>query len=100
MLLRKSLSSARAFSSMKTSALRVTRIVQLSRTSSFLKSSEAKWRTSASVRMIFCFPSITRNEAFGIALAEAMYCGKPAVTFTIEGSGVNFVSLDGVMEAA
>ena len=45
---------------------------------------------------IFCFPSITRNEAFGIALAEAMYCGKPAVTFTIEGSGVNFVSLDGV----
>ena len=45
---------------------------------------------------IFCFPSITKNEAFGIALAEAMYCGKPSVTFTIEGSGVNFVSLDGV----
>ena len=45
---------------------------------------------------IFCFPSITKNEAFGIALAEAMYCGKPAVTFTIEGSGVNFVSLGGV----
>ena len=45
---------------------------------------------------IFCFPSITKNEAFGIALAEAMYCGKPAVTFTIDGSGVNFVSLGGV----
>ena len=45
---------------------------------------------------IFCFPSITKNEAFGIALAEAMYCSKPAVTFTIEGSGVNYVSLDGV----
>lgn len=45
---------------------------------------------------IFCFPSITKNEAFGIALAEAMYCGKPAVTFTIEGSGVNYVSLGGV----
>ena len=45
---------------------------------------------------IFCFPSITRNEAFGIALAEAMYCGKPAVTFTIEGSGVNYVSLGGI----
>lgn len=44
---------------------------------------------------IFCFPSITKNEAFGIALAEAMYCGKPAVTFTIEGSGVNFVSVGG-----
>ena len=45
---------------------------------------------------IFCFPSITKNEAFGIALAEGMYCGKPAVTFTIEGSGVNYVSLGGV----
>lgn len=45
---------------------------------------------------IFCFPSITKNEAFGIGLAEAMAFGKPAVTFTIEGSGVNYVSLDGV----
>ncbi len=41
---------------------------------------------------IFCFPSITKNEAFGIALAEGMYFGKPAVTFTIPGSGVNYVS--------
>ena len=45
---------------------------------------------------IFCFPSITKNEAFGIALAEAMAYGKPAVTFTIEGSGVNYVSLNGL----
>lgn len=45
---------------------------------------------------IFCFPSITKNEAFGIALAEGMYFGKPAVTFTIHGSGVNYVSLNGV----
>lgn len=45
---------------------------------------------------IFCFPSITKNEAFGIALAEAMYFAKPAVTFTIPGSGVNYVCLDGV----
>ena len=45
---------------------------------------------------IFCFPSITKNEAFGIALAEGMYFGKPAVTFTIPGSGVNYVNLDGV----
>ncbi len=44
---------------------------------------------------IFCFPSITKNEAFGIALAEAMYFGKPAVTFTIPGSGVNYVSIGG-----
>ena len=43
---------------------------------------------------IYCFPSITKNEAFGLALAEAMFFGKPAVTFTIDGSGVNFVNLD------
>ena len=42
---------------------------------------------------IFCFPSITRNEAFGIGLAEAMYYGKPVVTFTIPCSGVNWVSI-------
>lgn len=45
---------------------------------------------------IICFPSITRNEAFGLALAEGMYFGKPAVTFTIPGSGVNYVNLNGV----
>lgn len=44
---------------------------------------------------IFCFPSITKNEAFGVALAEAMYYEKPAVTFTIPGSGVNYVCLNG-----
>ena len=43
---------------------------------------------------IFAFPSITRNEAFGIALAEAMYCGLPAVTFTIPDSGVNWLCLN------
>lgn len=45
---------------------------------------------------IFCFPSITKNEAFGISLAEALFYGKPAITFTIPGSGVNWVNLDGV----
>jgi glycosyltransferase involved in cell wall biosynthesis len=42
---------------------------------------------------IFAFPSITKNEAFGVALAEAMYCEATPVTFTIEGSGVNWVSI-------
>ena len=45
---------------------------------------------------IMCFPSITRNEGFGLALAEGMYFGHPAVTFTIPGSGVNHVNLNGV----
>ena len=44
---------------------------------------------------IFCFPSISKNEAFGVALAEGMYYGKPVVTFTIPGSGVNYVSING-----
>lgn len=48
------------------------------------------------VASVFAFPSITKNEAFGVALAEAMYCYTPAVTFTIPGSGVNWVSLNGI----
>ena len=44
---------------------------------------------------IFAFTSCTKQEAFGIALAEAMYCGSVPVTFTIDGSGVNWVSING-----
>lgn len=44
---------------------------------------------------IYCFPSITKNEAYGLALAESMYFGKPAVTFHIPGSGVNYVCING-----
>jgi rhamnosyl/mannosyltransferase len=42
---------------------------------------------------IFAFTSCTKQEAFGIALAEAMFCGSVPVTFHIEGSGVNWVSI-------
>lgn len=59
-----------------------------------LSDDELRWHHYAA--SVFAFPSITKNEAFGVALAEAMYCGTPAVTFTIEGSGVNWVSLNGV----
>lgn len=45
---------------------------------------------------IILFPSITRNEGFGLALAEGMYFGHPAVTFNIPGSGVNYVNLNGI----
>ena len=44
---------------------------------------------------IFAFPSNTKAEAFGIALAEAMYCQCAPVSHIIEGSGVNWVSVDG-----
>jgi glycosyltransferase involved in cell wall biosynthesis len=42
---------------------------------------------------VLAFPSITKNEAFGVVLAEAMYCGAVPVTFTIDCSGVNWVSI-------
>jgi glycosyltransferase involved in cell wall biosynthesis len=45
---------------------------------------------------VFAFPSVSKNEAFGVSLAEAMYCETPAITFTIKGSGVNWVNLNGV----
>ncbi|MCD7883008.1 MAG: glycosyltransferase [Lachnospiraceae bacterium] len=57
---------------------------------------DSEWRSYLWACDIFCFPSVTRNEGFGLALAEGMYYGKPAVTFTISGSGVNYVNLDGV----
>lgn len=40
------------------------------------------------------FPSVTRSEGFGLALAEGMFFGKPAITFTIPGSGVNYLCQD------
>lgn len=43
---------------------------------------------------ILAFPSITKNEAFGVVLAEAMYCKTVPVTFNIPGSGVNWVSIN------
>ena len=57
---------------------------------------DSQWRSYLYACDIFCFPSITRNEGFGLAQAEAMYYGKPVVTFTIPGSGVNFVTQNGV----
>lgn len=60
------------------------------------KIDDSTWRSYLYACDIFCFPSITRNEGFGLALAEGMYYKKPAVTFHIDGSGVNFVNLDKV----
>ena len=59
-----------------------------------LAEDELRWCHYAA--SVFAFPSITKNEAFGVALAEAMYCHTPAVTFTIPGSGVNWVNLHNV----
>jgi glycosyltransferase involved in cell wall biosynthesis len=47
----------------------------------------------------FCLPSIAPSEAFGIASAEAMSCGKPTVVCQL-GNGVNYLNRDGVTSLA
>jgi rhamnosyl/mannosyltransferase len=43
----------------------------------------------------FCLPSIEPSEAFGIASAEAMSCGKPTIVCELR-NGVNYLNRDGV----
>ncbi|MDW7973009.1 MAG: glycosyltransferase [Thermodesulfovibrio sp.] len=45
---------------------------------------------------VFCLPSVTRNEAFGLVLVEALFFGKPLVTTAVEGSGMNFVNIHNI----
>ena len=44
---------------------------------------------------VFCLPSVAPSEAFGIASAEAMACGKPTVVCELN-NGVNYLNQKGV----
>ena len=44
---------------------------------------------------LFVLPSVSRSEAFGLAMVEAMSCGLPVVSTRL-GTGTSFVNQDGV----
>ncbi len=45
---------------------------------------------------MFCLPSITKAEAFGVAIIEAMSFSKPIVSTNMFDSGISWVNKDGV----
>jgi len=45
---------------------------------------------------VFCLPSITRNESFGLVLVEALYFDKPLITTDVYGSGMNYANQNGI----
>lgn len=61
--------------------------------------SDARLASALHACDFFCLPSIARSEAFGIASAEAMSCGKPTIVCRL-GNGVNYLNRDGVTSLA
>jgi len=55
---------------------------------------EAELSSYLHASAVFCLPSITRNEAFGICQLEAFACAKPVVNTRL-ATGVSFINIDG-----
>jgi glycosyltransferase involved in cell wall biosynthesis len=53
-------------------------------------------QTLFSTATLFCLPSVSRAEAFGVVLLEAMSHGLPVVSTDIKGSGVSWVNRHGI----
>lgn len=58
--------------------------------------SDESLHTLFSRAALYCLPSVTRAEAFGVVLLEAMAYGLPIVATNIPGSGVPWVNQHGV----
>ena len=43
---------------------------------------------------MFCLPSVSRAESFGISLIEAMSFRLPLITTNVQGSGMNYINID------
>lgn len=56
---------------------------------------DAKLASAMHACDFFCLPSIEPSEAFGIATAEAMSCGKPTIVCELH-NGVNYLNQPGV----
>jgi glycosyltransferase involved in cell wall biosynthesis len=45
---------------------------------------------------VYCLPSVSKTEAFGIVQIEAMRAGRPIVSTRLHGSGIDWVNQDGI----
>ncbi len=45
---------------------------------------------------VFCLPSVSKTEAFGIVQMEAMYFKKPIISTNIKGSGISWVNQNNI----
>ena len=57
---------------------------------------DSQMRIYMAASSAFVLPSVSRNEAFGVVLAEANSVGTPTAVFRIEGSGVPWVVEQGI----
>lgn len=58
--------------------------------------SDSELKAYYHITHIFCLPSVSKAEMFGMVQLEAMFYGKPIISTEITGSGVSLVNVDNV----